>query len=438
MRRIRWFDAESDDPSAPVAWPLAALVLSTLFLNIWFCEFYVAGFGPRCPLPLYVIFQGAFALIVTALFFMGPALAAQAAGRPLFGVVENALGSIPALGLRLICVLYLVLWIAGLVAVPVRVSSPILGRDVSPTEAGLFAAALLVFLFATGLQSLRNGAKLALFTNKLAIAILVAALIRVHEGWPDALDIFTAPGGRPWFWAWRRLSLLAAYVAPLALLAADFGHRCRERRQEAMTGLMGIGLPLFGTLVVVGVINAVTLASPLYQPSLSPSILLALWSQTARSAQPARMMVAAITLFGAVRFGAMALARTASIRVPGPRRGLVLLGCFIGAIAWSSLHPYSPAFTAAFDWSARCLALAGAVVTVDYVTGRRRIEQARRVDWIGLIALLAGLATPLFVPHGPVDLAWLLPSYLVGFFVCLCGRAAQKLYRLPQAGARLA
>jgi len=51
-----------------------------------------------------------------------------------------------------------------------------------------------------------------------------------------------------------------------------------------------------------------------------------------------------------------------------------------------------------------------------------------------VIALLAGLATPLYVPGWIVGAddnqwwhAWLLPSYGVGFLVCLLGRTVRRL-----------
>ena len=54
---------------------------------------------------------------------------------------------------------------------------------------GIIAAALLLFLLFTGLQGVRTSVKLALFTDKLGIAILIAALIRVRDGWASV------PGG---------------------------------------------------------------------------------------------------------------------------------------------------------------------------------------------------------------------------------------------------
>ena len=80
---------------------------------------------------------------------------------------------------------------------------------------------------------------------------------------------------------WDALSELAWYSAPLAVFAADFGHRCRARKQAAMIGLMGVALPLFGALLMMGVIGAAVRASTFYQPSVAPNVGMALWSQVA-------------------------------------------------------------------------------------------------------------------------------------------------------------
>jgi hypothetical protein len=420
VRRIRWYDPESDGPSTPVDWPIASLILATLFLNFSFMD--NVALLPFCPLSFFTLFVGAVALLVTALFFMGPALATHAAGRPLFPVIADSLGSIPAFALRLCCVLYLVLWIANLVAIPVWVwSSRIPERQVSSTELGMFAAVLVTFLFVTGRQSLRTQAKLALFTNKLAFAILVAGLIRVHEGWPAILGGDWTSGGASWgSEVWTGLSEMAFYVAPLGLVAASFGHRSHGRRQLVTAGLMGVALPLFATLLLAGVIGAAALASP-YRATFQPTIAVVLFTHAAQGALLGRTMIVAITVFGVVRFGVRALAEAAGIPAPVSRWGWALLACFVGAIAWFSLHHFAPAFRAALDLAARCLGVTGTVVTADFLIGRRRVEQARKVDWVGLIALLAGLATPLYLSHG------ILPSCFVGFLVCLCGRMAQRM-----------
>lgn len=434
MRRIRWFDPDKDDPSSPVAWRAASLVTATLFLNFSF-TFQAAGLWQFCALPLYALLLGILALLLTGLFFIGPALAIRAAERPLFLVIEDSLGSIPAFGVRFCCASFLVLWMATLIAFPMILLSNDLERKVSSTELGIIAAAVVMFLFFTGQQSFQTRARLATFTNKLGIAILVAALLRVHEGWPALLGPFSPDEDRGWLWyTWSEFSMLAMYVAPLALLAADLGRRSHGRKQVAIFSLMGVALPVFVALFLVGVIGTATHASYYYQPSLQPTVAMALWSKAARSALPGRVLVAAVTVFGAVRFGGRALVEATPIRTERNAGRWILPACFSGAIAWCSLHPFALAFFSVIDWSARCLAVTGVVITVDFLTGKRRTDRAGRVDWVGLIALAGGLATPLYVPHGPLELTrfpwwypWILPSCVVAFVMCLVGRLVQKI-----------
>ena len=434
--KFRFSDPEPDDPSKPVNWRFPALIISTLFLNFQFWYAFGIVLWGSGPLLRNACVLGAGALLITALFFLGPALATQAARRPLLGIAEISLGSIPTFGLRLCCVLFLLGWISNLVAVPwLWWTDSMFRRQVSLTEFGLIAAGVLVFLFVTGLQSLRTSAKLALFTNKLAIAVLVAALVRVRDGWPaitrDFGDFAVLTGGSG---LWQGLSLLSFSVAPLVFLAADFGQRSQERKQVAMIALWGLVLPLCGTLVVVGLLAVATFASQFYQPSLPPHIAMALWGKAAGHCLPGLMMVTAVTMFGAVRFGARALSKSLSKLAPGRRSRWTLLGCFIGAIVWLALQEYRK-YSVPFDLSATCLAVAAAVVTADFLTASWRVERARRVDWVGVAALLGGLASPLYLPRWVVGAGaeqwwhpWLLPSYAVGFLLCLSGRAAQKVY----------
>jgi hypothetical protein len=46
VRRILWFDPDTDDPSTPIDWPAAALILATLFMNFSF--WMLCGIVLRC------------------------------------------------------------------------------------------------------------------------------------------------------------------------------------------------------------------------------------------------------------------------------------------------------------------------------------------------------------------------------------------------------
>jgi hypothetical protein len=328
---------------------------------------------------------------------------------------------------------FLALWMANLVAVPALWA---LWREVmrglSSTEAGIAAAGLLTFLFLTGLQSTRTNARLALFTNKLGVAILVAAFIRVNDGWTAVPSGFPTSGHEPLVpHLWYGVSHLAFYVAPLGLLASDFGFRAPGRKQVALAGLTGVALPLFGALFFTAVIGIATGRSRFYVPSLNPTVAMALWSYAAASAVGGRMLVATVTTFGAMRFGARALMDSSSILRPPGRLSWVLPACLIAVIAWLSLHPFAPAIDIASEIAATWLAVAGAVLTADFVIGRQ-VTRVRGIDWVGVSALLAGMASVFCLPGKYLwgldnwSCPWLLPTYGVGFVVCLAGRAVQK------------
>lgn len=435
VRKLRWSDAEPDDPSTPIDWRIAALILATLFLNFpfWFrCNLYLSVPGPIIRSAGLLL---AGALLMTVLFFLGPALATQAARRPLLRVAEDSLGSIPALGLRLCCVCFLVCWMATVIEMPGSWMLPrALGRDVSSFESGLVAGGILVLSFVTGLQTLPVRAKLALFANKLGIAILLAALIRVRDGWPAIWQGFRGSyAGSTISLEWNGLAMLSFYVAPLAFLAADFGYRSRERKQVDTLAVLGLALPLFATLLVVAVIDVATAASGSYQPSLQPNVAMALWAHVASSYLPGLMMLTSITVFGALRFGAKALAESALPMVAGRRVQWAMLAPLIPVIAWVSIQDWQRV-SVSLEWPTTCLAVASAVLTVDFATRRWRIEHARRIDWVGTTALLAGLTAALYLPKWIVgadaDQRWhprLLPSYGVGFAVCLIGRTVQRV-----------
>ena len=443
VRKLRWSDAEPDDPSTPIDWRIAALILATLFLNFPFWMSYGLHLWVPGPIPGDTILLLTGALLLIALFFVGPALAAQATRRPLPRVVEDSLGSIPAFGLRLCCAWFLVCWMATVIALPASwLLQFMLRRDVSLTESGLVAGGVLALAFVTGLQTPTVRAKLALFTNKLGIAILLAALIRVRDGWPAIWHGFQGSYAGPLILhEWHGLAILSFYVAPLAFLAAGFGGRSRGLKQVAAIGALGLVLPLFGTLFALAVIGVATNASALYQPSLEPTVAMALWSHVASSALPGYMMLTAITAFGALRFGAKALSDSVLPMVVGKRVRWAVLAAFIPAIAWLSIQNWATwaKLSVPLEWPPTCLAVASAVLTADFATSRWRVERAPRIDWVGTTALLAGCTAALYLPKWIVgadaDQWWhprLLPSYGVGFAVCLIGRTMQRLRSAPR------
>jgi hypothetical protein len=196
-----------------------------------------------------------------------------------------------------------------------------------------------------------------------------------------------------------------------------------------ITAGIGIALPLWGVLFLTGVIDDATHASAYYQPSLEPTVLMALFGRAAASALRPRIWLVGITIFGTIRFCARALVQFSAISALGTRRRRAALALLVGRIAWLSFHRYLIEGGNTLRWLAGGLAVTAAVLTADLLTGRRQNQQARRIDWLGVSALLAGLAVYYrdILLHADLSMNTdLLPSYGVAFAVCLFGGIAQR------------
>ncbi len=175
------------DDAATVHWAYPALLLATLFLNVAFWY----GEGPKFPLhgpaaSYFIQILGA-PILLGALFYLCPALATQGSKLSLFELAATSLGSIGAFGLRVCCAGFLVLWLGEQFNLIVRLSVSLWrGPQTSATAEYVAAAILVPLLFWSGLQNQYVAARLAFFTNKLGIALLIAALIRVRAGWSAA------------------------------------------------------------------------------------------------------------------------------------------------------------------------------------------------------------------------------------------------------------
>ncbi len=264
------------------------------------------------PVLRSVAFIAFISALTAVLFFLGPALAAQRSAtrgnsRSIQGLLEESFGTLPALGLKICCTLYLIRWLAYLIGIPAF----LLLRNLPPIETAALAAGLVIFLFVTGLQNPLTSARMAFFSNRLGIVLLIAAIIRARHGLPAALR-----GALDWpardiaINAWHGILYLSLSVAPLLFLASSFGARSRSPKQVAKIALFGLAIPLCLTLSSQGILAVATSASELYRPSLRPDIGMALGSGVAARAVPAMMMIATLTLFGAARFGVKMLAGT--------------------------------------------------------------------------------------------------------------------------------
>lgn len=273
------------------------------------------------------------------------------------------------------------------------------------------------------------------FSTKLGFAVLFAALIRVRDGLPSVIDPTVQLGSYELgSRGWEGLLQLVAEAAPLTFLAVYLVRPNSTRQQIAMTGLMGLAIPLFASVILLSVVGAATSVSHFYQPSLDPSVAMALWSQVAHSAMPGGILIAGMTIFGAARFGARALAQTFPIRTPGNPWWVVLPVAVL--VSWSSNYRLYY-FEGTYDFLVRCFSVASGIITADFWFGHP-VRLPKRFDWVGIVALLAGLALPMLVPNRLWANAlhfelwwhpWLLPSYAIALAVCLVGRIAGKLAR---------
>jgi FtsH-binding integral membrane protein len=426
--KLGWFELDAQDPAIPIDWRWAALTTATLFLNLFFWYAHSIDLWMSSRLPVYAALIAAAAVLVAALFFIGPALATHRARKPLFDMLADSFGSVIGYALRACCVVFLLAWISSFFA--------FLGffqQIVSPINILIIAGVILSFLFFTGLQSPRVNATMATFTNKLGFAILIAALLRVRHGWPMVWNGLPGTERQPLTASlWQGVSLLAYDLAPLSLFAAGLGSRVRERRYIVATAFTGIVLPLFGVLLLMGIINVAIFSSGFYQPSLNPNVGMALFSGAARSAVPGRLAIAAITTFGAARFGVRSLTDVIAFRSFGKKITWALLAGLGLVILWCSMHPYDTFLAAAFETSALVLTVAGAVLCADLITGRTQMARSRTFDWIGATALGVGALTSVcgafFVAiANPYWHPWLLPSFGMVFLVALAGGTIQRL-----------
>ena len=319
-----------------------------------------------------------------------------------------------------------------------------LNQELTGWKSAIITTVIVLFLFWTALQNLRTSANLALFTNKLAIAILMAALIRIRGGWPIAWNALAVSGSSLGAMDWRWLSYLFFYVGPLALLAADFGCRSRTRKQAALIGLFGLAFAIAVSLFVAGFIEQATHALPMRMGN-GIRLAAALFSGTSSRNLPPRMMVTAITMFGSARFAIRTLSNAIPFENQNAKRiTLGLLACLIAGLA--AMRPESG--QSMLEFGTRCLVVAAAIFTADFIAGSWRSEKPKKVAWIGVIAFsvgisapyglwyLFGLDIPVFLP-APLDpewYPWLLQSYFFSFMVCLLLRMG---CRLRLSGRRL-
>jgi hypothetical protein len=378
------------------------VIAATVVLNLRFFEQFGLSLWGSGPALLQLPLIAAASAVITSLFFVGPALALQAAKRPMPALVEDLIGFFPAALFRFCCLVALLFWVGSLLETPANMTRWVAAEQ---TSAFYFAVAvsLAVFLFLTMGRDLPTSGKLAMFSNQLAIAILAAAAIRVRDGWPAIAGGFPDHGQSSW--TWHGLAAVSFFVGPIAFFAAGFATRVTSREAVISIGAFGLAIPFFFALAAVGLIGVATANSSLYRPSLNPTLGMALVSGVARSHFPAVAAVAAVTAFGALRLGIRALTDITGTRVLYP--------VAICAIAWIAIHDVER-YAFAFDFSANVIAAMAAVLTANMVLRRRAASRA-----VNLVALIAGSVLPLSVRWGDPNLAYSHPGFLASYGIAL-------------------
>jgi hypothetical protein len=216
---------------------------------------------------------------------------------------------------------------------------------------------------------------------------------------------------------WSGLAELSAYVVPFGLLAADLSARLRTRKDAVLAATAGIAIPLFGSVLLAGIVAVATANSQFYQPSLNPTVSMALFGHVASSALPGRWAIGAITIFGVARFCIRSL--SISVPVQPVRWKWAVVGLVCAVSCWLSLHPFAVWFEATMRGLANCLGAVSAILTADWLVRHR--AASRRIDWTALAAFAIGIVVPWLLPH-----QWweprVLPCYGVAFAACVAGR----------------
>ncbi len=377
------------------------------------------------------------AILCAALFFLGPALCAQAA-RSFPAMLASTFGRTPGACVQIVCVTYTVIWVSRLSAL----ARWWLGSGYAPwseIQIAAISAAILAVVGYTAWQRVSITAALARLSIHLAIAVLVAALIRVRTGWFAIRMGFEGVTNRSLpVDLWRGFSNLSYAVGPLALLAGVFAVRCATRRDVSIMAVMGIGAPLAGSMVIVTVVNVATHASSLYRPSGNANVAMALISGVSRKSEGTVLFIFALTTLGVLRFGVGAMKTLAKVEEIPARFHWLLFGCLFGLIVWCSAHPDRQIIEVLFDLSTETLVTASAILTVDAITHRTPYA-LRWIDWPATLGLLCGIGIPSFCRFWWAVLdedtwghPWLLPSYGTAFLAYALLRWAQK-ERSPKA-----
>jgi hypothetical protein len=399
-----------------------AALLATLFLN--FAFWYLHGNALWLPysLPFNAVLIAIVAAMLTLLFLALPALAVYRMRNGLFGAVECSLGTLPTLGIRFCALWFVATSLEQLLGIVSWQLPNILRRDTNSRDILIAAVLVLAYLGYTAWQSGPTNVTLAKFTNRLAIAFLLAAAIRLYHAGPYGTLLVSSSK-----LDFHRLSGLACDLAPLGFLGAAYAQRIDSEKKVWQTGMLGFALPLGATLLAVSTINAVTFHSRFYRPSSEPNIAMALWGGAAHSWIPGTLLIVLITNFGAARFVIRAIpAAIPKVRLQLPAL-ITVLAATIALYAWpiwTERQPFRPDFEPQYV----VLAITTAILAADAL--HNRPAPPKRIDWPATTALLVSFALGYGISQSSVESwsnPWLFPSYATAFTITLLARKLSNL-----------
>lgn len=429
MRRgtVSWFPVSKHNVNWRQGWVSASLMLATLFFNFFFWMEPGWRFSFLGPSWLYFAELSGAAVMLTGLFFLGPATAMKVTGKSLFNLAGLSLGSAAGMIFRFCCAAFLFLWVIGFVGLSVFTTFEWAYRN----RPALWQLVLVTAVILLALGSARNAptnAILALVTNAVAIGLLVYALqhvlIRIPGTWHDFVGART---GRQEVIvdSRQRLEAVLAYAAPWAVLGANFVKGQPVQRKPAIVGFFGIAVPLIVSTIAAGLASEAA-----HKPFRN--IAGALWAGNSDRFYSLKVALAGITLLGPACFALGGLSDAFSMLKDRP---------FARTIAWTTiiagsslLAPLISNNRLDFDmllWLgrfARPIGTVGAIITADMLLGTSH-QSSRRFEPVGVLAFLVGLAAPCYLPAltPTACIPELLSSYAVAFIACVVGRGIERL-----------
>lgn len=193
---------------------------------------------------------------------------------------------------------------------------------------------------------------------------------------------------------------------------------------------------------------ALPIAAGLYAAAITPAagharsfynIAVALWSGDSMRYLGTKMTLAAITLFGTVRFSAAALAEALPALTGNRVLRYGLLGLLMCVIVVLSilLDNFSLDVSGLMDCVVAAFAALAGILTADAIA-TRSTAPPHHFDWGGIAAFalgfLAQFSLPFLIAWFP-ETFWhpfLLPTYAISLTTCLLGRALPKLFARSQ------